>query len=49
MGHTAAYIDMYKVRGPLENSPKGYSVHREPRLPDCIKHGFPPNFRQHAL
>ena len=41
MGHIAACIDMYKSRGPLTHSSKGYGVHREPRLPDCIRHGLP--------
>ena len=30
MGCTAACIDMYKGRGALGHSPKGYGVHREP-------------------
>ena len=38
--HTVAYIDMCKSRGPLGHSPKGYGVHREPRLPDCLRHGL---------
>ena len=41
LGRTAACIDMYKGRGPLRHSPKGYDVHREPRLLDCIRHGSP--------
>ena len=41
MGRTAACIDMYKGRGPLGHSPKRYGVHREPRLPDCIRPGSP--------
>ena len=40
MGHTAACIDMYKGRGPLGHNSKGYGVHGESRLPDCIRHGF---------
>ena len=41
VGCTAAYIDMYKSQGPLEHRTKGYGVHREPQLPDCIRHGLP--------
>ena len=26
MGHTTVYIDMYKSRGLLEHSPKGYAT-----------------------
>ena len=41
VGRTAACTDMYNGRGPLGHNPKGYGVHREPRLPDCIRHGSP--------
>ena len=43
MGCTAACIGMYKGLGlgPLGHSPKGYGVHQELQLPDCIRHGSP--------
>ena len=41
VGRTAACISMYKSRGPPKHSSKGYCVHQEPRLPDCIRHGSP--------
>ena len=42
VGNTAACVDVYKGRGPLGHNPKGYGVHRQPRLPDCTMHGCPP-------
>ena len=48
---------MYKSRDPNGYIKKGYRVHREPRLPDFIRYGwptlfasaFPPDFQEHAL
>ena len=41
---THCCMHRYKGRGPLGQSPKGYGVHREPRLPDCIRHGLPTRY-----
>ena len=38
---TAACIGMYKGRDLLGHNREGFGVHREPRLPDGIRHGLP--------
>ena len=34
-------IDVYNGQGPVGHNPNGYGVHREPQLPDDIRHGLP--------
>ena len=44
VGHTATCVDVYEGQGPLGHNPKGFDVHREPPLPDCMRHDSPTPF-----